>query len=100
VVLMALLALIIDAGWIYADRRQAQNAADAAALAGARALCDRGATSAREAAVDFADRNLDADLSPDVNIIVDSYNQTVEVIVTLHRSPLLGQLLSGTRRKE
>ena len=40
VVLIAMLALVIDGGLGYTKRREAQNAADAAALAGADALCD------------------------------------------------------------
>ena len=38
-VLIAFVALAIDAGNTYAQRRQMQNAADAGALAGARELC-------------------------------------------------------------
>jgi Flp pilus assembly protein TadG len=37
--LLAMLALVLDGGNVYAKRRSAQNAADAGALAGARALC-------------------------------------------------------------
>ncbi|HNS51332.1 MAG TPA: Tad domain-containing protein [Anaerolineae bacterium] len=39
VFLLAILALAIDVGHLYAERRRMQNAADAGALAGARALC-------------------------------------------------------------
>ena len=39
VVLLGFVALAIDGGLLYAERRQMQNAADAGALAGARALC-------------------------------------------------------------
>lgn len=41
VALVAMAGLIIDGGYAYAMRRQAQNAADAGALAGARALAER-----------------------------------------------------------
>lgn len=37
--LLAMLALVLDGGTLYLRRREAQNAADAGALAGARALC-------------------------------------------------------------
>ncbi len=39
VVLLTFVGLAIDGGLVYAERRQMQNAADAAALAGARELC-------------------------------------------------------------
>lgn len=39
IVLLGLVALSLDGGYAYANRRVAQNAADAAALAGARELC-------------------------------------------------------------
>jgi hypothetical protein len=42
VVLLALVALVVDVGNAYAQRRRAQNAMDAAALAGARRLAERG----------------------------------------------------------
>ena len=38
--LIAMLALVLDGGSFYSQRRQAQLAADAGALAGARARCD------------------------------------------------------------
>jgi hypothetical protein len=41
VVLLALVALVVDVGNAYAQRRRAQNAVDAAALAGARRLAER-----------------------------------------------------------
>lgn len=39
VALVAIVALAVDGGHVYAERRKMQNAADAAALAGARVLC-------------------------------------------------------------
>lgn len=42
VILLALVALVVDVGNAYAHRRMVQNACDAAALAGARKLADRG----------------------------------------------------------
>jgi hypothetical protein len=42
VILLALVALVVDVGNAYAQRRRAQNAVDAAALAGARRLANRG----------------------------------------------------------
>lgn len=58
VVLIGILALAIDGGLGYSNRRQAQNAADAAALAGADALCDGDtATDPRAVAADYLTRN-------------------------------------------
>ena len=47
--LIALVALAIDGGNLMAERRQMQNAADAAALAGARAICARDADPVEQA---------------------------------------------------
>ena len=51
VVLVAFLALVLDMGNIYAQRRRVQNAADAGALAGARALALNQVTSTIESAI-------------------------------------------------
>ena len=56
--IMAMLALIIDGGYAFSQRRQVQNAADAGALAGVRVLWVGGsATQAQAAACDYASRN-------------------------------------------
>ncbi|NLF75241.1 MAG: pilus assembly protein, partial [Chloroflexi bacterium] len=59
VVLLGMTALAIDVGGAYATKRQLQNAADAGALAGARAFCEGSdAPAARSTAVNYAkDRN-------------------------------------------
>ena len=59
VAFIAMLALVLDGGTAYAIRREAQNAADAGALAGAQYLCARlteagVATSAANTANDYA----------------------------------------------
>jgi Flp pilus assembly protein TadG len=57
-VLLAVIGLVIDLGMVYARRQQAQNAADAAALAGAAALCtDGGQPAATTSANDYVTRN-------------------------------------------
>lgn len=56
VAFLAVLALILDGGRVYSERRRAQNAADAAALAGARVL-DLGAAAVLKAACDAAAAN-------------------------------------------
>lgn len=57
-VLLMFVAIAIEAGSVYAARRQLQNAADAGALAAARELClGRGAQSAIDKGMDFMRRN-------------------------------------------
>ena len=52
--LLAILALVLDGGNTYAKRREAQNAGDAGALAGATTLCRGTAGEAIAAANDYA----------------------------------------------
>ena len=54
VVLVALTALVIDGGFAYTKRREAQNAADAGALAGANALCAGNTDQAVPQALDYS----------------------------------------------
>ena len=65
-VLLALVALVVDVGNAYAHRRMVQNAVDAAAMAGARKLAERGSTKPLEkvrhkevarAIYDYAEKN-------------------------------------------
>lgn len=61
IALMALLAftsIVVDYGIMWVSRRQAQNAADAGALAGALALMQNGSGSVNAAAVHFAGSNV------------------------------------------
>ncbi|MCH8920849.1 MAG: hypothetical protein IIA23_09145 [Chloroflexi bacterium] len=56
--MLGLVGLVVDTGLAYAERRQAQNAADNAALAGTRILFEGGSTSdAIAAAFEYADEN-------------------------------------------
>ena len=56
--LLAFVGLVVDAGFLYAQRRQAQSAADQAALAGARILIEGHSTSdAIGAALEYAGAN-------------------------------------------
>ena len=57
IALIAILALTLDGGLTYFQRRRAQNAADAGALAGARAMCTTGGGDPVVAARDYASRN-------------------------------------------
>jgi hypothetical protein len=54
VVLLGVLALAVDVGHIYAERRHMQNAADAGALAGARELCFGDPALAEVKAIEYA----------------------------------------------
>lgn len=57
VVIMVIMALAIDVGSLYAERRKMQNAADAGAMAGAMVLCRDGEAAARTAALSIAQAN-------------------------------------------
>ena len=58
IVFVAILALVLDGGNAYAAKRQAQNAADAGALAGATAMCKYDdATLGRDTAIEYATKN-------------------------------------------
>src|SRR5512144_701972 len=62
--LLAMLALVLDGGTLYLKRREAQNAADAGALAGARSLClTKDAGQAAFMAKQYAEVYNDADSS-------------------------------------
>lgn len=64
VVLIAFVALAVDVGNFYGQRRTMQNAADAAALAGARSICARDGTDPRAQAELYAEQNgADLDLT-------------------------------------
>jgi hypothetical protein len=67
VILIGVLALVLDGGYAYLQRRGAQTAADAGALAGARQLCRTDDTTlAIQAALDYAitrNRALEADVA-------------------------------------
>jgi len=74
-VLIGLSALVLDGGLGYAKRRQAQNAADAAALAGADLLCGGyGVTAARQAATDYLLANGANNPSIGDIVITDNYD--------------------------
>lgn len=84
VALLAFVALALDGGQIYAGRRRMQNAADAGALAGARAICFDGVS--EEEAMDVAreyavDRNESQGADVDV---LGGYTVTVATSQTLN----------------
>ena len=99
-VLIGMLALVLDGGFSYASRRQAQNAADAGALAGANILCDTGdQTAANAAAVNYVDRNDGAAAQPAPVIQFGDHIITVTTTI-VHNSffaGLIGQNAVTTR---
>jgi hypothetical protein len=83
VVLFLFLALAIDMGHIYAERRRCQNAADAGALAGARERCfePQWMTTWKPKALAYANQNLRADYSPTVDPYLENGDWWVTVDV-------------------
>lgn len=73
--LIALVALAVDGGNLMAERRQMQNAADAGALAGARAICAQDADPEEQAALYATQNGAQLDLT---EITIDG--QTAEVV--------------------
>jgi Flp pilus assembly protein TadG len=78
-VLLPMVALAVDGGHLYAERRRMQNAADAGALAGAHVLCFGSGTeaAARAAAIDYTINRNNAEAA-----IVDIEESTKTVYVT------------------
>jgi Flp pilus assembly protein TadG len=81
--LLAILALTIDGGLTYFQRRLAQNAADAAALAGARAMCVTGGGDPVAAALDYAARNGIPDPATNVAVSTSQAGTVRSVTVTI-----------------
>jgi hypothetical protein len=78
-VLMGMLALTLDGGMAYAQRRNAQNAADAATLAGVTKLCgpEPSQSTARSVALEYVDKNNAFVEDPYVDIYFPSERQIV-----------------------
>lgn len=98
-VLLAFVALAIDVGRTYAERRNMQNAADAAALAGARELClDRSTTVAETKAAEILRANgvAAAAISADDITFAGSPDPSIINVVARHPdlSPVVGQLVA------
>jgi hypothetical protein len=98
--LIAVLAVAVDAGNWYLVRRKQQNAADAGALAGAQELCVNtaltgGALEARaeQVALDYAHTNLAADDPSLTTADADMGNYHVDVVAGQHTPTLVAGLL-------
>jgi hypothetical protein len=88
---VALLALVLDGGNAYAAKRQAQNAADAGALAGATYMCKyKDEDGGRNTAEDYAVKNGAVD-PPQVYVSLSS--GTVEVTATVQRDTFFAGLI-------
>ena len=81
-IFIGLVGLVVDAGFLYAQRRQAQNGADAAALAGAQRLWEGGSSAdATSAAFSYANDNGYDSSQTQVNLLPAGSPTAVEVIV-------------------
>ncbi len=86
VVLVILAGLVIDGGFGLVKRREAQNAADAGALAGATALCEGDPSLAESQAIDYAVNRNHASTAR-----VDIINDSVVVTATVeHKTFFMG----------
>ncbi len=98
VILLGFLALGLDGGGLFLLKRQAQNAADAAALAAAFARCaDGDPTSVQTAGRNAATLNNFTDAPPEVQVILNNpYNgddNLVEALVTAEKPAYFVQLV-------
>ena len=88
---VAILALVLDGGSVYAARRQAQNAADGGALAGAAYMCEHLSESGgRQKAIEYAVKN-GAVNPPVVNANLST--NSVEVTATVQTEAFLAGLI-------
>ncbi len=98
VVLLGFLALAIDVGRVYAERRNMQNAADAGALAGARELClgqEFPAAEAKAKEIMIANGVAESAIRAGVDITPDGSPPNIINTRARHPSldPILGQLV-------
>ena len=86
-------ALVVDIGHVAENKRQLQNAADSAALAGVQELPDS-PDSARAVAIDYANQHGATLLPGDVRIFATHYpNDTIEVTLTRNVSYFFAQAI-------
>jgi len=81
IIIISMTALILDGGSVMVNRRRAQNAADAGALAGARDLClNKSETIAEATAIDYAtNKNNATSATADANISERVITVTAEI---------------------
>ncbi len=91
IVFIGMLAVILDGGYAYMQKRNAQTAADAGAMAGARELCISGnLTLATQVAADYAITRNRA-LAADINIIGGEVTVTTRIPFSTFFGGLLGR---------
>lgn len=90
VALLAIMSLAIDMGMMYSARNEAQRVADAAALAGASAFCDRLPAEAEARALEYATANNVLSRmveAGEADIAVDFFERQVRVIIHRQQIP-------------
>lgn len=99
-ILLGIMALVVDVGNVYWQKAELQNAADAAALAGAQEL-PMSATVAESTALSYASKNGVTDgldetiVTPDAPYAGD--DRQIEVVITRNVSPIFAQALNITQ---
>lgn len=93
VVFLGMMALVLDGGMTYANRRSSQNAADAAALAGARELCRGSSASVADAAAqDYAlNKNHASHAFPVPDMANLKMNVTTDIVYNTFLANILGR---------
>lgn len=100
VVFVGILALVLDGGYTYFMRRNAQNAADAGALAGARIYCETLSEEAgREEAMDYVHNNEALVYPNDSPLDIQIAGNKVTVDTVIEFNNFFGQLFSREQRK-
>lgn len=100
VILLGFTALVVDVGNVYLQKAELQNAADAAALAGAQEL-PMSATTANSTAISYASKNGVTDgvqgttVTPQAPYAGD--DRQIEVVTTRNVSPIFAQALNLTQ---
>lgn len=95
-VLLGMVAMSVDVGLILHERRQLQNAADAAALAGAVELPESQVLAAGKAQEWAENNGIDLGAGDEITITVDPVTNAVEVEVTREVSFIFGRALGLT----
>lgn len=92
--LLAILAIVIESSFIYFQKRDLQNTADAAALAGAQSLTGLSAseTPAKDAAKDYVSKNISGATVPDP-VVGNNFTQ-IQVTVKKNAVSIFGGWLS------
>jgi Flp pilus assembly protein TadG len=100
VVLLGMLTVVLDGGNLYFQRRVAQTAADAGALAGARELClGNGPTAASTRAEEYACTRNGADPPPDTLISVNDADKKVTVTASIAFNNFIASIFGQSNRK-